>query len=72
MALTKVVAPMVGTSSGVSLQALNSGAPIYENTQTVTASYTLTSGSSAVSAGPITIASGVTVQVPAGSKWIVL
>ena len=72
MALTKVVAPMIGTSSGVSLQALNSGAPIYENTQTVSATYTLTSGSSAVSAGPITISSGATVTVPSGSKWVVL
>ena len=72
MALTKVVAPMIGTASGVSLQALNSGAPIYENTQTVSATYTLTSGSSAVSAGPITISSGATVQIPSGSKWVVL
>ena len=86
MALTKVVAPMIGTGSGVSAQALNSGAPIYENTQTcllytsdaaddtptVSATYTITSGSSAVSAGPISISSGVTVSVPSGSKWVVL
>ncbi len=72
MALTKVVAPMIGTGSGVSAQALNSGAPIYENTQTVSATYTITSGSSAVSAGPISISSGVTVTVPSGSKWVVL
>lgn len=56
MPLTQVPASMIGSST--STQALNSGAPIYENTQTVTASYTLTSGSSAVSAGPITINSG--------------
>ena len=72
MALTKVVAPMIGTSSSVSAQALNSGAPIYENTQTVSASYTITSGSSAHSAGPISISSGVTVTIPSGSKWVVL
>ena len=72
MALTKVPAPMIGTGSGVSAQALNSGAPIYENTQTVSATYTITSGSSAVSAGPIAISSGVTVTVPSGSKWVVL
>ena len=72
MALTKVPAPMIGPNTGVSLQALNSGAPIYENTQTVSATYTITSGSSAVSAGPITISSGVTVTVPSGSKWVVL
>ena len=72
MALTKVVAPMIGTASSVSTQALNSGAPIYENTQTVSASYTITSGSSAVSAGPISIASGTTVTVPSGSRWVIV
>ena len=72
MALTKVPAPMIGTGTSVSTQALNSGAPIYENTQTVSATYTITSGSSAVSAGPISISSGVTVTIPSGSKWVVL
>lgn len=71
MALTKPPAAMLGNSS-VTNQALNSGAPIYENTQTVSATYTITSGSSAVSSGPITISSGVTVTIPSGSKWVVL
>ena len=44
----------------------------YENAQTVTASYTITSGKNAMSAGPITIDSGVTVTVPSGSYWTVV
>lgn len=43
-----------------------------ENGQTVNTNYTLTSGKNAVSAGPITIASGVTVTVPAGSNWAIV
>lgn len=51
--------------------AVASGA-IYENSQTISANYTLTSGKNGLSAGPITIASGVTVTVPSGSVWAIV
>lgn len=60
---------MVGGGTG---QAFAPSVPIYENTQTVTTSYTITSGSSAMSAGPITLAAGVVVSIPSGSRWVVL
>jgi len=44
----------------------------FENSQAVTANYTITSGKSAHSAGPITIASGVSVTIPSGSRWVIL
>jgi len=44
----------------------------YENAQNVTANYTITSGKNAMTAGPITIDSGVTVTVPSGSVWTVV
>lgn len=44
----------------------------YENGQTVTTNYTLTTSTNAVSAGPITINSGVTVTVPSGASWVVV
>lgn len=44
----------------------------YENSQTVTTSYTITSGDSAMSTGPITINVSVTVTVPTGSRWVIL
>jgi hypothetical protein len=44
----------------------------YENSQTVTTNYTITSGDSAMSTGPITINASVTVTVPTGSRWVVL
>jgi hypothetical protein len=44
----------------------------FENDQTVTASYTITSGKNAMSTGPIDIASGVDVTIPSGSVWVIL
>lgn len=43
-----------------------------ENGQTVNSNYTITSGKNAMSAGPITIASGIVVTVPSGSTWVVV
>ena len=44
----------------------------WENGQTVTTNYTITNGKNAMSAGPITINSGVTVTVGAGEVWTVV
>lgn len=44
----------------------------YENGQTVTANYTITNGRNAMSAGPITINSGVTVTVGDGEVWTIV
>ena len=45
---------------------------LYENAATISANYTIGSGNNAISAGPITVASGVTVTVPSGSVWTVV
>lgn len=44
----------------------------YENDQVVTTNYTITSGKNAMSAGPVTINSGVTVTIPSGSVWTIV
>ena len=44
----------------------------YENGQNVTTNYTITNGKNAMSAGPITIDSGVTVTVGSGETWTVV
>lgn len=49
-----------------------SNAVFVENDQTVTTSYTITTGKNAMTTGPITVNSGVTVTVPTGSNWVVL
>lgn len=45
---------------------------LWENSNTISANYTITTNNNAMSAGPITINSGVTVQVPSGSRWVVI
>ena len=44
---------------------------IVVNSQTVSASYTIAAGFSGASAGPITIASGQSVTVAGGSRWVI-
>jgi hypothetical protein len=43
-----------------------------ENSQTVTVNYTITTNKNAMSAGDITIATGVTVTLPTGSRWVIV
>jgi hypothetical protein len=45
---------------------------LYENANTISANYTIGTNNNAVSAGPITVASGVTVTVPSGSVWTIV
>jgi hypothetical protein len=50
----------------------NSTNGINVNSQTVSASYTIASGSNGFSVGPMTVASGVSVTVSSGSRWVVI
>jgi hypothetical protein len=43
-----------------------------ENGVTVTANYTLSTNKNAMSVGPITINSGISVTVPTGRRWVIL
>jgi hypothetical protein len=45
---------------------------LWENAATISANYTIGSGNNAMSAGPITVDSGVTVTVPSGSVWTIV
>jgi hypothetical protein len=49
-----------------------SNAAFYENDTTISSDYTITSGKNAMSAGPITVNSGVTVTIPSGSCWTIV
>lgn len=44
----------------------------YENDVTITSNYTITTNKNAMSAGPITINTGVAVTVPVGSVWTII
>ena len=58
---TTALAPQFASSNGLLVNSL-----------TVGASYSMPSGYSALSVGPITVSSGATVTVPSGSRWVVL
>jgi hypothetical protein len=45
---------------------------VYENDITITQDYTLTTGKNGMSAGPITIDTGISVTVPTDSTWVIV
>jgi hypothetical protein len=51
---------------------INATNGIVVNSQTVSTSYTIAAGSSGMSAGPVTVASGQSVTVSSGSRWVVI
>ena len=61
-----------GTMTWATIEGASAGGAIYENTNTIAANFTLASNKNGMSAGPITINSGVTVTVPSGQNWVVL
>jgi hypothetical protein len=71
MPISTIPGNMLGNSQ-IGQNAANLGVAIIENTQSITANYSISTGSSAISAGPITIATGVAVTIPTGSKWVLL
>ncbi len=48
------------------------GNGIFVNNLTIDVSYTIAAGTSGMSAGPVTVASGTTVTVASGSRWVVM
>jgi len=54
-------APQIAASNGLVI-----------NNRTIGASYSIPSGYSAVSVGPVTLSGGVAVTVPSGGRWVVL
>jgi len=59
-----------GTTQTAPIQRASNG--IVVNSKTVSASYTIASGDAGMSVGPVTVASGQTVTIASGSRWVVL
>jgi hypothetical protein len=53
-------------------RAVVGGMGYIENAATITQNSTINAGNNAISGGPVTIASGVSVTVPSGSRWTVV
>jgi len=54
------------------ISATVAGGAVYENAQSITSNYTVTNGKNAMSAGPIEIASGVTVTIGSGETYTIV
>lgn len=65
-------ATSVAASGAVSGSVISATNGLVVNNNTVSANYSIPSGSSAMSVGPITVASGQSVTIPNGSRWVVL
>jgi hypothetical protein len=61
--------PSTGELQASALVASNG---IVVNSQTISTSYTIAAGNSAMSSGPVTLGAGITVTVSSGSRWVVL
>jgi hypothetical protein len=65
---------LVGTSTQVSKLTVDGdvSGTFFINPTTVSVNYTIPSNYNAMTAGPITVNSGITVTVPSGSTWVVV
>lgn len=64
--------PAVSGANLTNISATVASGAIYENSQNISANYSITSGKNAMSAGPITVDSGVTVTITSGCTWTVV
>ena len=64
--------PAIDGSALTGVASTTGGGAIYENSATISASRTIPSGSNGMSAGPIAVASGVTLTVSSGSVYTVI
>jgi hypothetical protein len=72
-ALQELDGDVTSVSSSVSGKAdIIANGTAVQNNQTITADYTFPTSKNAVSAGPITINTGVTVTIPTGSEWSIV
>ena len=62
----------ISVSGTIAANNISLSGVMIENSTTVATDYTITSGKNAMSAGPITINSGITVTVPSGSTWTIV
>jgi Tol biopolymer transport system component len=51
---------------------LQATTPFILNNNTVSASYNIPLNYNCISAGPITVSTGVSVTIPSGSRWVIL
>jgi hypothetical protein len=71
-ALTIATTGAVTTPNQLTGSTVRASNGLVVNSNTVSANYTIASGDSASSVGPMTVASGIAVTISSGSRWVVL
>ena len=66
MNLNQVTDLITPTTGGLSVTG------IVVSSTTITTSFSIPSGYSGSSVGPISVSSGITVTIPSGSRWVIL
>ena len=61
-----------GTMTGNIVGGATATLGFFEHTHTISSNLTITTDYNALSAGPITVASGYSVTVPSGSTWVIV
>jgi hypothetical protein len=64
--------PAVSGANLTGLSSTKAGGAIYENSQTISASHTIPTGSNGMSAGPVTVNNGITLTISSGSTYTVV
>lgn len=72
-ALITIGSAVTGATSTTSVNgSLIANSGLFESAATISNNYTIKNGNNAISPGPVTIDSGITVTVPSGSRWVVV
>jgi len=62
-----------GTFAGhVTAKTITTSQPFHVNSQTVTEDFTISAGNNAMAAGPVTINTGKTITLQAGTRWVIV
>lgn len=59
-------------SGEVNASGFSASGGMFEHANVISANYAINSGNNAISAGPVTVANGVTVTIPTGSTWVIV
>jgi len=66
------VLPTADGSNLTGLASTTAGGAIYENSQTISTTHTIPSGSNGMSAGPVTVNNGITLTISTGSTYTIV
>ena len=61
-----------GQLSWSTVESTKAGGAIYENSQTISETHTLTANTNGMSAGPVTVNNGITLTIPSGATYTVV